>query len=105
MHKIKLIVHNMKFIKALPFYSKLGEDYLDCGLWESDTNLCELIEEGNCTKNSTEYFGTTDSLEPKFCFKHFRLTVVSGDGITNYKLVSAKEVEQELLLAKSKQTI
>lgn len=95
----------MKFIKVLPFFSELDNDFLDCGLWESDTNICELQEDNTCTKYSTEYFGTTDSREPKFCFKHFRLDVVSGDGHTNYKLITAKEYEQKMLVANQQKFI
>lgn len=95
----------MKFIKVLPFYSELDNDFLDCGLWEEEYNICELQEDGKCLKNNTEFFGTTDSTEPKFCFRHFRLDVVSGDGKTNYKLVSKKEMEKKLVVANHKQTI
>ena len=95
----------MKFLKALPYFSELDGDFLDCGLWEADENICELQDDGKCLKNSFEFFGTTDSHEPKFCFKHFLFDVVSGDGKTNYKLVTEKEMMRKMALANSKKTI
>ena len=92
----------MKFIKTLPIYSELDGDFLDVGAWESEENICELQEDKRCLKNNIEYFGTTDSREPKFCFKHFIVDVVSGDGKTNYKLISEKEMKKKVKLLQSK---
>jgi hypothetical protein len=78
----------MKYIKDMPFYSVLGEDQTDCGLWQSDENICELKDDPpNVCDHSGLFYGTTDSREPKFCARHFYQHLVAGDGETNYKLV------------------
>lgn len=82
----------MKLLKVIPFFSKLDDDYLDIAIWESDENICDLVEPSRKCTNTTEYFGTSDSREPKFCPHHFFGQVVSGNGIDNYKLVHEKEV-------------
>jgi hypothetical protein len=74
----------------MPFYSELDDSQTDCGLWESETNVCEFQGErgtvGACDTSGL-YYGTTDSREPKFCARHFYQLVVSGDGTTNYRLI------------------
>lgn len=73
----------MKFIKLLPFVTVLDDpkDTLDCGLWQSGINECEMqgAKRGidNCD-NSGFYYGTSDSREPKFCARHFYQNVVNG---------------------------
>ena len=81
----------MKFLKLLPFESKLNSDKLDVGLWQrenSDLDICEFWndkEVGVCDTSGL-YYGTSDENEPKFCARHFYLLVVNGNGDTNYKL-------------------
>ena len=85
----------MKFVRDLPFASVLGEDSLDCVLWESAENACELENEDGLCDPSGYYYGTSDSREPKFCARHFYLRIVNGDGEANYRLedrVRASEI-------------
>jgi hypothetical protein len=86
----------MKFIQQLPFYSFMDGDVLEVGLWESSENICEHqnLEENTCLAGA--YYGTTDEMEPKFCARHFFQDVVSGDGKSNYKLISTEEAQKYL---------
>lgn len=86
----------MQFIKALPVYSLLDDNVMDVGLWESAKNICEFATDPNEFCVEGNYYGTTDEYEPKFCAKHFFGEVVSGDGKTNYKLITEKEAQKYL---------
>jgi hypothetical protein len=84
-------VNNMQLIKALPFSSELDGDLMECVLWQSSDNLCEAKEEGHSACDTSGfYYGTLSDVEPKFCARHFYQEVVSGDGLTNYKLTDSK---------------
>ena len=85
----------MKYIKQLPFDCVLDDARLDCGLWSSDRNACEMKNddaEGQCD-DSGLYYGTCDSHAPKFCARHFYQSAVAGDGKGNYMLVSREHEE------------
>ena len=65
----------MKKIQDLKLIAFLPEDkegsMLDVAMWFSAKNLCERQEEAACITKNGIYFGTTDSVEPKFCPLHF----------------------------------
>ena len=82
----------MKLVKQLPFQSMLDGDLLDCGLWQSDRNVCEFErdEAGKCD-TSGFYYGTDDPVGPMFCARHFYQLVVNGDGSSGYTLIDSTE--------------
>ena len=65
----------MKKIQDLKLAAFLPEDAensaLDTAMWQSNQNLCERADEGQCITKNGIYFGTPDSHEPKFCPRHF----------------------------------
>jgi hypothetical protein len=96
-------VGKLKYIKNLAFYSVIdGQDILDVAIWESKEHICEFQngvnepEIGNCD-TSHIYYGTSNENDPKFCARHFYKNV-SGDGITNYKLIDAQEARSKGLV-------
>ena len=80
----------MKLIQQLPFESQFDDQRLECGLWQSDENICDLNGGSTICDPSSLYYGTLDSREPHFCARHFYQEVVIGDGAINYKLLDRK---------------
>ncbi len=71
----------MRYVKQMPLQSELDDQRLECGIWQSDANVCELQSDvaGACDTSGL-YYGTNDERETKFCARHFYRVVVSGDG-------------------------
>jgi hypothetical protein len=89
----------MKYIENLPFYSFIeGQEVLDCAIWESKENICELqltsieTDTGSCD-NSGILYGTSNEDDPKFCARHFYQVVVGGDGVTKPKLIDIPDAK------------
>lgn len=84
-----------EFVKDMPFYSEL-DGKTDCAIWQSGEHICELKDDGRgvCDPSGL-FYGTTDSREPKFCARHFYMDIVSGNGKTNYKLMTGTRSEEK----------
>jgi hypothetical protein len=62
-------IQDLKLIAFLPEDQKNSE--LHTAMWQSEQNLCERANEGQCITKNEIYFGTPNNLEPKFCPRHF----------------------------------
>lgn len=72
----------MKYLQLLNLEARLPDEKegegLDCAMFHSPENICELQDTHDCITDNGLYFGTSDSREPKFCPRHY----FTGTGYT-----------------------
>lgn len=77
----------MKYLQELPWVLVLDDNRLDAVLYAvyGGEYKCDLEGDGSCHP-APFAIGTSDTHEPKFCFKHY-FEGCAGNGFTDYEVV------------------